>query len=273
MRKVVIAATAAGISLSGCVSAERSAANINDQGVTIADVGGAIKCAYAEALEREEKKDQRLRRLDGRVAVVELTLKVIDTSSFTGNANAQAAGPFLVTTNTGPGSILPRFGGSKTLTNTIQTVIKYRLGLEYGDYSVCKVFKRNQKLDYGFSNWLATLIEGLDTYALYEPTGSVDSAEYDGNFQIVRKVSGGVKFDIVFVGGDVGASQDNDYTQHIKMTIQPPTDKVLFPRPGEPNVGKSIRRPPVNAGRPKIPPADFGTMGRRPPKDFGLAPF
>ena len=239
MRTMIVALSTAVFALSGCVSAERSAAKFNsNQGVTIGDITGAIKCAFAEALKREQVNDKRLQRLHGRVAAIELTLKVVDTSDVNGKVGAQAAGPFLVTTSAGQGSILPSFGGGKVITNTLQTVVRYRLGLKYGDDTVCAAQKPT--VDYGFSQWLATLIQGLDTYALYEPEGIVDSADYYGNFQIVRKVNGGVKFDIVFVGGDVNASQSNDATQQIKMTIQPPSKLVPFPYPGGPGIGRQI---------------------------------
>ncbi|SCB46930.1 hypothetical protein GA0061103_0040 [Rhizobium multihospitium] len=250
MRTMIVTLSATALMLSGCVSAERSAASFNEnQGVTIADVAGSIKCAFSEALRREQGKDKRLQRLNGRVAAIELTLKVIDTSAYGGSVEAKAAGPFLVTTSTGVGSITPSIGGSRTLTNTIQTVVKYRLGLEYAtEDHLCEAIAKNQKIDYGFSTWLSTLIEGLDSYALYKPAGIVDSAEYDGNFQIVRKTNGGVKFDIVFVGGDVTASADNDYTQHIKMTIQPASNAVPFPHPGDPGVGPKIIIPSRGLG-------------------------
>lgn len=224
-----VAVVSSALMLSGCVTSEKTAATYNsDNLVAVSDITGAIKCAFATAL--NEEVDSGYSRLEGRVVKLELSLKIVDESVVGASAKAKAAEPFVFAASGGVGSILPHFGGSVNRTNTIETIIRSRIGLRQTDSEICKAYRSESRIHYGFDEWLATLVTGLNRYGRFAPAGIVDSVTYDGSFQVVRKRSGGVDFDIVFVAGDVSGNHDRSDVQHINMVIQAETDQVPFPR-------------------------------------------
>jgi hypothetical protein len=229
MQKWISLALLPAFSLTACVSVEKTAAVHKSRLVAVQGIVGSIKCAFAQALAKERSDQSGFQRLEGRVVSLDLGLKIVDTTATGGSAGAKAAGPFVFAVGGGTGSILPSLSGGITRTNTIATTIKVRLGLRGTDHAVCKKLQQLQTIDYGFSLWLAGVIEGLDEYAGYRPAGLVDSITYEGSFQVVQKIDGGAKFDIVFVGGDLQASSERNDLQTIKFTIQSPSKDVPFP--------------------------------------------
>lgn len=227
-RYVVGLTTLALLPLQACVSGDvTSAALAENQLVRAPQIIGALKCAFAIALEKEAKEGGR-KRLDGKVAAVTLTLQIVDTTG--ASAGAKAVGPAVLVFGAG-GAVTPFLNGGVKRTNTVQTTIDFRLRLAHEpEYrSACEDTPNDTRRNWGFEQWLASVISGLEPNAVYWPAGELDSVKYDASFGIQRKADGGAEFNVVFVSGNVGGSFDRNDTQSISFTITEPSDKVQVP--------------------------------------------
>jgi len=214
--------------LQACVSNSATTATLSKQQlVRVPQVIGALKCAFALALEKEAAPGKR-KRLAGKVADVTLILQIVDTTE--GSAEVKAIGPAVLALGAG-GSVTPYLNGSVTKTDTVKTTIKFRLRLAHEPQypSACEATPNDVRNSFGFERWLATVIEGLEPNAVYRPAGNLDSVQYDATFGLQRKISGGAEFNVVFVSGKGGGSFDRNDTQSISFEIIPPNDKVKVP--------------------------------------------
>jgi len=205
--------------------------------VAVPAIIGSLKCAFAEALRREAVEGQ-LERLKGRVAAGTLTLKVVDDTKISASIKGKAAsnGPFVFSYMGGTGSILPSLGGSVQRTDTVKTTISFRYLLDAKDTSACNLIPEATRAKYGFSNWLAKTIAGLDFNARTEPVGQIDKLEYSADFAVINAGNGGLDFDVIFLGGSVGVDSTRNDLQSLSFTIAPP-DKEKNPVPGGANAG------------------------------------
>jgi hypothetical protein len=205
--------------------------------VAVPAIIGSLKCAFAEALKKESGEGQ-IERLKGRVAAGTLTLKVVDDTKISASIKGKAAsnGPFVFSYMGGTGSILPSLGGSVQRTDTVKTTISFRYLMDAKDTSACNLIPQATRAKYGFSNWLAKTISGLDFNAKTEPVGQIDKLEYSADFAVISAGNGGLDFDVVFLGGSAGVDSTRNDLQSLAFSIAPP-DKEKNPVPGGANVG------------------------------------
>ncbi|MBL8583943.1 MAG: hypothetical protein JNL61_17180 [Rhizobiaceae bacterium] len=230
--------------LSGCGTPARTVNAVSAKHlVQVPAIIGSLKCAFAQALEKEAAKRARP-RLTGKVADVTLNLQVVDTQEGAGEAKL---GPSVLTLGAG-GSITPFINGSVTQTNTVETVIKFRLRLLHEPQypSACANATKEARSEYGFERWLTTVVEGLEPNATFAPAGQLDSLQFKGSFGVLKKGSGGAQFDVVFVSGKVSGSAGRNDVQSIDFTILAPTAKVPLPTtsPDDPNGANTLSNRP-----------------------------
>lgn len=199
--------------------------------VAVPAIIGSLKCAFAEAL-RKEAGNGQIERLRGRVAAGTLTLKVVDDTKISGSIKGKAAsnGPFVFSYMGGTGSILPSLGGSVQRTDTVKTTISFRYLLDAKNTAACDLIPEATRAKYGFSNWLAKTISGLDFNVKVEPVGQIDKLEYSADFAVISAGNGGLDFDVVFLSGSVGADATRNDVQSLSFTIAP-IDKKTNPAP------------------------------------------
>lgn len=111
-------------------------------------------------------------------------------------------------------------------TDTVKTTISFRYLLEAKDTSACDLIPKATRAKYGFSNWLAKTISGLDFNAKTEPSGQVDKLEYSADFAVISAGNGGLDFDVVFLGGSVGIDSTRNDIQSLAFIIAPPDEKT-----------------------------------------------
>lgn len=210
--------------------------------VQVPAIIGALKCAFATALMKEKASGQ-IRRLEGTVASGTLTLNIVhkDTKAFNVQAKAVTGGPFVFSFANGTGSLLPKFSHSTVATNTIKTEIDFRYYMWADDKEVCDAVGASVKARYGFTEWLATIVAGLDEHSGTYPFGQADALKYDAQFGVVAKDSAGLDFDVVFLSGGLNAETERSDIQSIKFTIAAVSDKN--PRPDIWRKGYGERNP------------------------------
>ncbi|MGV1927543.1 hypothetical protein ACQZ6S_19760 [Agrobacterium tumefaciens] len=188
--------------------------------VQVPAIIGALKCAFAMALMTEKEKGQ-IKRLETTIASGTLTLNVVHKVSrdFSLQAKAVSGGPFVFSYAGGMGSLLPRFSHSNVATNTIKTEIDFRYYMWAKDADICKNVSVQANAKYGFSEWLATVISGLDANSYEYPLGQADALKYEAEFGVVAKDTAGLDFDIVFLSGSLGTENERSDVQKIKFTI------------------------------------------------------
>lgn len=207
------------LTLSACAS---PGARMDASLVQVPAIVGAMKCAFATAL-MEEKKKGKIKRLEGTVAAGTLTLNVVykNTKDFSLQAKAVPGGPFVFSYAGGVGSILPSFSHGTIATNTIKTEIDFRYYMWATDAAVCQGVRSDTRAKYGFTEWLASVISGLDANSYTYPLGQADALRYEAQFGVVSKDKLGLDFDVVFLSGAVGAETERNDVQTIKFTIAP----------------------------------------------------
>ncbi|WP_085031579.1 hypothetical protein [Ensifer aridi] len=205
------------IGLSACAG---PATRMDSSLVQVPAIIGALKCAFATALLKEKEKGQ-IRRLENTIASGTLTLNVVHKVSrdFSVQAEAAAGGPFVFSYAGGTGSFLPRFSHSNVATNTIKTEIDFRYYMWAKDADVCSNASVQANAKYGFSEWLAAVISGLDANSYEYPLGQADALKYEAEFGVVAKDNAGLDFDIVFLSGSAGTENERSDVQKIKFTI------------------------------------------------------
>ncbi len=198
--------------------------------VHVSDILGALKCAFATALVKENQSGN-IPSLAEQVAYGTLTLNVVykRSAEFGIKGKAVEGGPFVFSYLGGTGSILPSFSASSEETNTIKTDINFRYYLSATDSEVCGNVDAKTQARYGFTEWLASIISGLDKNAYQYPLGSTDSVVYDAQFGVLKKGKAGVDFDVVFLSGNLGRASERNDVQSIKFTIATPTTEQPAP--------------------------------------------
>jgi len=215
--------------LTGCGSPTATVKAVSEKNlVEVPAVIGALKCAFAVALDKEIRKKKR-RRLSGKVADVTLSLQIVDTSELKGEAKV----PVILALGAGS-SVTPYLNGSYARTNTVETIVKFRLRLVHESKyeSACKITPQNVRDQFGFENWLGSVIEGLEPNAIYAPAGELDSIEFKGSFGVQKKVGTGAEFKVVFVSGKADYQAGRNDIQAINFKIAPPSKTVKLPDPG-----------------------------------------
>ncbi|RNJ43607.1 hypothetical protein B5V01_18070 [Mesorhizobium erdmanii] len=89
------------------------------------------------------------------------------------------------------------------------------------DTHVCDHIDTKTRAVYGFSTWLAGIIEGLDKNADADPQGQPDDIKYSSDFAVVKDNKLGVDFNVVFLSGSASAENNRNDVQSIKFTIAP----------------------------------------------------
>ncbi len=213
--------TALAVSVTSCGHAPT---RMDSELVRVSAILGALKCAFATALVKENQNGN-VPSLAEQIAYGTLTLNVVykRSADFGIKGKAVEGGPFVFSYLGQTGSILPSFSASSEETNTIKTEINFRYYLSATDSDVCGNVDAKTQARYGFTEWLASIMSGLDKNAYEYPLGLTDSVVYDGQFGVLNKSKTGIDFDVVFLSGNVaGASERND-VQSIKFTIASPT--------------------------------------------------
>jgi len=184
--------------------------------VPIAPITASLKCAFATAL-LAEREPGHIERLSGRVVAGTLELQVVDDRQF--GVSIKDGGPFILALTT-PISISPTFSSSYHAVNTITTKINFRLLLKADNLNACRLPGAGADA-FGFSNWLAGVIAGLDFNPRTQPTGVVESIDYEGDFAVTRGGSGGLDLNILTISPSLTASASRNDVQNIKFTIAP----------------------------------------------------
>jgi len=198
--------------------------------VRVSSILGALKCAFATALVKENESGN-VPSLAEQIAYGTLTLNVVykRSADFGIKGKAVEGGPFVFSYLGQAGSILPRFSASSEETNTIKTEINFRYYLSATDNEVCGNVDAKTQARYGFTEWLASIMSGLDKNAYQYPLGVADSVVYDAQFGVLKKNQTGVDFDVVFLAGNVDAASERNDIQSIKFTIASPSDEQRAP--------------------------------------------
>ena len=131
-----------------------------------------MKCAFATALVKENETGS-VPSLRGQVAYGTLTLNVVykRNADFSIKGKAVAGGPFVFSYLAQTGSILPSSSHSSAETNTIKTDINFRYYLDGIDKDVCGSVDSSTQARYGFTEWLASVMGGMDENAYQYPRG------------------------------------------------------------------------------------------------------
>ncbi len=212
--------------------------------VQVPAILGALKCAFATALMKEKRSGQ-IKRLEGTVAAGTLTLKVVhkNTKDFSLAAKPVTGGPFVFSFAGGVGNFLPSFSRSVVATNTIKTEINFRYYMWAADADVCGNVGADTRARYGFTEWLSTVVEGLDANSYTYPMGQADALTYDAEFGVVAKDKLGLDFDVVFLSGSAGLESERNDVQSLKFTIAPVTPDNPLPDIWSKNNGQAGRNP------------------------------
>ena len=226
MQKQIVGAILA-VGLSGCGHAPT---RMDSELVQVSQILGALKCAFATALMKENETGN-IPSLAGQVAYGTLSLNVVykRSADFGIKGKAVAGGPFVFSYLGQTGSILPSFSHSSQETNTIKTDINFRYYLAASDNDACGNVDARTQARYGFTEWLASIVSGLDKNAYEYPLGLTDSVIYDAQFGVVKTDKLGVDFDIVFLSGNAGQTTERNDVQSIKFTIAGPTAEQPVP--------------------------------------------
>ena len=189
--------TALPLSLAACGHATT---RMDSELIRVSAILGALKCAFATALVKENESGN-VPSLAEQIAYGTLTLNMVykRSADFGIKGKAIEGGPFVFSYLGQTASILPRFSTSSEETNTIKTEINFRYYLAAMDKEVCGTVDAKTQARYGFTEWLATVMSGLDKNAYQYPLGMTDSVVYDSQFGVVKKDAGGVDFDVVFL--------------------------------------------------------------------------
>ncbi|MDG4898601.1 hypothetical protein P9272_34345 [Mesorhizobium sp. WSM4976] len=219
MRRLVNLALA--VLLAGCATKPPTTA---ESLVQVPLILGALKCAFATALMKERNPD-KVKVLEGQVAAGTLTLKIVYNRSkdFSLKGKAATGGPFVFAYSGGTASILPNFSASAAETGTLTTTLPFRYYLYATNADVCNQVDAATQLKFGFSDWLAGIISGLQVNSPYSPLGQVDNVQYGADFGVTKTTKGGVDFDIVFLSGSANAASTRNDVQSISFTIGPPS--------------------------------------------------
>jgi len=198
--------------------------------VRVSAILGALKCAFATALVKENRSGN-VPSLAEQIAYGTLTLNMVykRSADFGIKGKAVENGPFVFSYLGQTGSVLPSFSDSSEETNTIKTEINFRYYLAATDSDVCTDVDAKTQARYGFTEWLASVMSGLDKNAYQYPLGTADSVVYDAQFGVLKKDAAGVDFDVVFLSGDAGGDNERNDVQSIKFTIASPTNEQRAP--------------------------------------------